>query len=146
MLDCEIRELIQKQLPEQVGTVLRTRLDQAEKDAASVVRLTGSLAAESSALSAAQAALRRHEHIDNRLSEVEKREAAVLKREQAADLNEFKAKAAESAKQDIFKLAETVFKNPTFVRSESQRRSIVIPGNSYPQEVTETNFTTETIE
>lgn len=146
MLDYEIRELIQKSLPEQVGNVLRTRLDKADKDTAAVERLTKELMDLDEKLRNAQSFLKNHDAIDKRLIEVEKREAAVVIREAAANLNDFKVKAAESAKQDIYTLASIVFKNPTYTRYESQSRHVCVPGLSYPQQVSESASVTETIE
>lgn len=114
-LEQEIKDAIAKQLPAQVGDVLRSRLEQAQKDAEdlSVVKdrfevLRNENAELRKQLARESAKLLAH-------GELEKREAEVTKRENklAVELAEARAKNSETSTAALFNLMQIVFKNPT---------------------------------
>lgn len=138
----EIREIIEKNLPAQVGNALKERLDQAELDASECRRLAAEKKHIYEELGQLKATVKAFGSLEDRDKAVSEREAAVLKRELAADLNEFKVKAAESAKADLFKLAECVFRNPRLVYSTSETRNVPVSSMGHVAQVSDSSYTT----
>lgn len=88
----EVTDAIEKQLPAQVGDVLRKRLEQAERDARALAEAKLSL--ERHTIQAANLSARIAE-LEGKLEkhgDLAKREEAVLQRERNAEINDLKTK------------------------------------------------------
>lgn len=113
-MEQEIKDIITKQLPAQVGEVLRVRLEQAEKDAAKLTQLDALLTEERTKLEAAN---KRIAETGAELAahvKLAEREAACSKRENGLELELAKTRVinAEKGRDDLFNLMGVVFRNP----------------------------------
>lgn len=120
----DIRKAIEQHLPEQVGTMLKERLATVESLETRLATITAQRDAADKKCQQQLDQLNAHVTIDQRTKQLNDREAVVAKREADATLNEFKVKAADAAKCDVLKLAEIVFKNPTYTRDRYISRQV----------------------
>ena len=123
-MEQDIRDAIEKNLPATVGDVLKKRLTEADSDRRALESASEDVArlrSENEVLKAECDAF------NKRWVDINKREAAVASREQAADLVECKISGATQRANDVFRLAEIVFRNPTlkYSRSESGVRPVL---------------------
>lgn len=114
-MEKEIAKIIEEQLPAQVGSVLKARLEKADADAAEVrsmnVRLEnqGSLLAEyREKVATLQNRLKGHRELDIR-------EAEVFAREKEQDLRLLREQldCSNRSKADLFNLVSLIFRNTT---------------------------------
>jgi hypothetical protein len=80
-MEQEIKDIIQKNLPAQVGEVLRVRLEQADLDSARVKALENSLKSREELIDTQSEALQKYREFDSRNSKLDKREAELNERE-----------------------------------------------------------------
>lgn len=127
-LEDDIRKAIEQSLPEQVGTLLKQRLTQAEADAKNLKNAEASASSYRSERDALQARLDRHEELSKRIKALDEREAAILKREQNQAVIEARHAAAEDKCKAIFELAGMAFRNPRITTFESVNRNMPVTG------------------
>lgn len=121
-MEQEIQDIISRQLPAQVGDVLRKRLEQADSDAVKVKSL------ESEVRAIREQNVKQHNEIGELKSQIamhhllDVREAAATKREQSIELEICKARAdnAERSKGELFNLVGLVFRNSIVKESISK--------------------------
>ena len=141
-MKADIAKAIEQHLPAQVGNVLKERLatvEQLEKDLSQARYERDDTMRKSIELSKT---LGKHGELGAREDAVAKRESEVAKRELACQVAEIKVQAAERAKQDIYQLAEIVFRSPRHVRTVSESGQVPAPSGHY--QVGTSNFRTET--
>jgi hypothetical protein len=129
-MEDDIKLAIDRDLPCQVGKVLRERLLHAEKDAARVAFLTDQLhakerllAKEKADLEAARATLARHDELSKRLAEVAERERNALIFELKANLA-----AQERVNQLQDKILLGLVRNVEYRTTLSETKNLVVPG------------------
>lgn len=143
-IEQQIKDAIEKDLPAQVGTVLKERLAKIEELEDKVEQQKKELKGVREDLKVAEKQLSNHVSIDTRQQSLNDREKEVQKRELKQDLIEAE-KTAESQKVQLVKeMFDTVFRNST-VRKEVHRRS---PQYVYDQQGNQTGmgYDDETIE
>lgn len=103
-MDNEINEIIKKNLPAQVGEVLKQRLEQAEKDAADLKKCSKDLADATATVSELNILLGRHKSLDERSEALKAREIAVdvLERSQKTNQLQYELES-EKQKTDFVK-------------------------------------------
>lgn len=95
----EIREIIEKSLPAQVGAVLKETLAKAESDAIALGKSEKNLDNYREANRSLERKLNAHAHIDDRETSVGAREKAVEKKEVMQEVDILKIKLEESEKR-----------------------------------------------
>lgn len=132
-IQIELNEVIKKNLPQAMGEVLRKRLEQADKDAADVAKLTESsdrlqvaYRNLSDQLQAAEEKLKIHKTLDDRHAELNSRELRL-------DMAILQIKLDEMTKSRDFAASVTMglVKNTEFRKTvfESGSEHIPVPGN-----------------
>ena len=129
-MEQEIQDIISKQLPAQVGEVLRKRLEQAEQDAQAVVKYRNT---SESYRRECDEYRQKIEVLKLQLEKhvaLEARELAVEAQERNIELvlAQNRAKEAERLADSIFRLTETVFRNPVY--KETVSKNLVVPGGN----------------
>jgi hypothetical protein len=124
MLSDEVKLSIEKNLPGEVGSVLKQRLLQADTDATEVMALRGEIKLLKDDLNKLSV-------LKKTLDSLEARDAAIAKREQAMEVFEAKLKQAESDKRAdaVTKIVELVFHSPVYFRSVNG--SVPFPSGQY---------------
>lgn len=125
----EVLDAIDRQLPSQVGSLLRTRLEAAEKDAAEVARLrivVLDLDAE------VQRRRKDESSIKSREEAVAGREASLRQRELQADVVALKLQHADDKVAFARGLVEIVFRSPSFYRNVAGTMPVAPGGGQYP--------------
>ncbi len=84
----EIQEILKKNLPQQVGEVLQSRLKQADSDASELVKHKGYVTDRDEAIKKLQAEIQKYMAFDTRNAELEKREKAVAVKENEMSIKE----------------------------------------------------------
>ena len=147
----EIVDVIEKNLPSTVGTVLRARLEQADHYEKLVEKLEGELKDQrevsfnySKQIEMLKAQLAQHDSLADR-------EEKVHERERAIDLTVAltRAENAERSKADLFQLVGMVFKSPVVKESVMTNGKIPVPASSnglYPVTMQQSSSTVTTKE
>lgn len=158
-LDDSVRECIAKHLPEQVGSVLRARLDQTDKLAKRVQDLEKQVLdreellkkhsdLDSHALQVKNEEAARMKSVREAEAAIAKREKDILAREAGVAMLEMKANLAERHCHDFKELFAGMFRHPKIVTSvyETATKPIGIQGGyqATQQETKQTTTTTET--
>jgi hypothetical protein len=117
--DLEIQEIIKKNLPQQVGDVLKVRLEQAEKDANLVVQLKNKISQLEESVKKQLDLLDEYELLDRRNSKLDEREVLLNKKQHDLDLEILQQKFEnEKDKSDFAKsLALGLVRNTEFRKS-----------------------------
>jgi hypothetical protein len=85
--ELEIQEIIKKNLPQQVGEVLKLRLEQAEKDAKKVIELENKISQLEKTVNEKQSELSSYKLLDERNSKLNEREELLNKKQHDLDLD-----------------------------------------------------------
>ena len=112
----EIQELIAKNLPAQVGEVLKKRLEDADKYEVLVKAQKEMLNDKDGEIKCLKAEIEKYMKFDTRNSELDQREREISKRENTMEVWEAKLKLAEAEKRisDNVNFVGMVFKSPVF--------------------------------
>lgn len=103
-MDQEINEIIKKNLPAQVGEVLKQRLEQAERDATDLKKYAADLAEANATVSELKIMLVRHKSLDERAEALTAREIAVDVLERAQKISQLQYELeSEKQKTDFVK-------------------------------------------
>ncbi len=103
-MENEIKEIIKKNLPAHVGDILKTRLEQADKDAELCKTLQESLKNKLEIIANNEKQLTEYLKFDNRNSSLEGREKAVAESERNLEIEKLKFQlASEKEKTDFTK-------------------------------------------
>lgn len=118
----EIRAVIEKNLPAQVGDVLKKTLEQGQKDAAEVVRLKTDIEALKTSIVNHLRTIDEYKKKDSEYNATEAKAAAVAKAENDIKVTVAELKLAESEKRtaDAINFVGMVFKSPVFRKIESE--------------------------
>lgn len=95
----EIEEIIKKNLPAQVGEVLKKQLDQAEKDAATVIHQKERIEQQQTEINALSVKLQKHYDLDQREAEIKTRELNVSDKERAIEVFALQIRLEEANKR-----------------------------------------------
>jgi hypothetical protein len=113
-LESDLQEAIKKNLSEEVGAVLRKRLEQAETDACKLARLEREKAQW-------DRDSQKHRDLDTRESLLKDREGKVAAREHELkhldEIRDLKIKHAEERNKDLRDITHQVFSSPVFRRT-----------------------------
>lgn len=115
-MEKEILEIISKNLPEQVGSVLKKRLEQAEKDTELVKQLGATICEQEIKLRALTKELDRHRFLDMKQKELNKQEDELSKRERNMSVWEANLRGSEAEKRadELAGFVGMVFRSPIF--------------------------------
>jgi len=125
-LEKEIQESIEKNLPLQVGSVLKTRLEKADKDEKEVLSLTSQIEKIKITLTEKEAEIKQYKKLDERNNELDKREVELNKIKHDLDLEMLKKELANE--QDKSSFAKSVALG--LVRNSEYRRNLFDSQNS----------------
>lgn len=132
-IEQDIKDSISKNLPAQVGDVLKTRLEQAEKDAKAIIKLNEELKTKKELLdelsninSDLNAKLHLHKLLDEREKTLEKREIRYEVELLKKDIECQKLIAA-----NTIAMMATVFRNPTYQESHFKNNMVPVTQNGY---------------
>ena len=92
----EIKLIIEKNLPAQVGDVLKTRLEQAERDAERVKQLEEESRNQRVQISSYQNAINSYKSFDDRNSKLNERDLAITEKERNQKVFELELKLTEA--------------------------------------------------
>jgi len=117
--DLEIQEIIKKNLPQQVGDVLKVRLEQAERDANLVVQLKNTISQLEDSVKKHLIRINNYELLNDRNSKLDEREVLLNKKQHDLDLEILQQKFEnEKDKSDFAKsLALGLVRNTEFRKS-----------------------------
>jgi DNA repair ATPase RecN len=120
-MEQEIKDIIAKNLPEQVGNVLKERLENAERDAKDLGSLRkdyGNLLTE---LEEKDKKIQGLSHLESRLDYIKATEESIKERkmETAIQISEIKLQEAEKRADELRSVLEIVFKSPVYRKSHS---------------------------
>lgn len=122
MVEKEIEEIIKKNLPAQVGEVLKTRLEQAERDTNTVKRQLEQIISKTATIVELEKTIADYKQFDERNSKLEVREKAVAEKERNYKVFEAELKLNEAEKRtnDAVNFVGMVFKSPVFRKTVSE--------------------------
>lgn len=148
-MDDDIKAIIAKNLPAQVGDVLKARLTQAENDAKSLTIYKNDLERARAETKELAEYIKTLEFKVKLAGELQVREAAISKREQALELTLAVARAenAEKSTSNLMGLVSSVFRN-TVVRENIHRtdsKQVTNPGG-YTTQMPESSTSSHTRE
>lgn len=140
-LSQEMQDLIRNNLPEQVGQVLRQRLEQAERDVILVAAQAHDISELRARLAEATKQLASQEQMSKSADVLAKREASVQARERDVEVFETRLQVAESEKraQLAKEFVSLVFRSPVYTRSTWGNRQVPLPNGGYTTNVTESS-------
>ena len=117
--ELEIQEIIKKNLPQQVGDVLKVRLEQAEKDAKKVIELEEKLKQFQTIINEKQSELLAYKLCDERNLKLDEKEKVLNKKQHDLDLEILQQKfESEKDKSDFAKsVALGLVRNTEFRKS-----------------------------
>jgi hypothetical protein len=146
-MEQEIKDIISKNLPEQVGTILKDRLHQAEQDAEYIVLLERKLSERDAEIKTLYSTISDYksmnihkEHLDRLQEELDKRERAII-----LEVTNIKLEEAIKRSDATYRLVEHIFRSPvvkkqimneTFGSYDNQGRYFTSGGT--PTHITET--------
>jgi seryl-tRNA synthetase len=118
-MEQEIKDIIAKNLPEQVGNVLKERLENAERDAKDLGSLRmdyGNLLAQ---LDEKDKKIKELSYLEDRLDYIKATEEAIKERrmEMALQISDIKLQEAEKRADELRNVLEIVFKSPVYRKS-----------------------------
>lgn len=119
-MELEIKAIIEKNLPAHVGEVLRTKLEQADKDAKRVTILENELKQEKSQVEFLQKEIRTYKAFDERNASLDNREKEVESKERELKINTLEYQL--NAEKDKTKFSQDVALG--FVRNSEYRRTL----------------------
>lgn len=124
-LQKEITEAIEKQLPAQVGDLLKKRLVKAEEDEVKVAQLHELLNTKREAISNLEAKLSKYQELDAYKKLLDDRENTISLKERNIKVFEAELKTVEAEKRvnEMFNLVGTVFRSPVFRSSYNKNDS-----------------------
>lgn len=125
-LETEIKESIEKNLPLQVGSILKTRLEKAEKDEKEVVSLQQQVENLKRTVSDRDSKIKEYEKFDERNNSLNARELELNKKEHNLDIEVLKFQLA--TEQDKSSFAKNVALG--LVRNTEYRRNLFDSQNS----------------
>lgn len=129
----QINNVINEHLPQQTGQVLRMRLEQAERDAAEVIRLRDTVTSLQSATKQLESAVRDAGDLESKRAYLANKEREVDAKLLRNEINELKVAMAEQRCHDLKEVVHSVFANSRFKYYESiNEQRIMPPGTSYP--------------
>ena len=133
--ELEIQEIIKKNLPQQVGDVLKVRLEQAEKDAKKVLELEDKLNQFQTTINEKQSELSAYKLLDERNSKLDEKEQVLNKKQHDLDLEILQHKfESEKDKSDFAKsIALGLVRNTEFRKSvfDSENQQPYYEGQNY---------------
>lgn len=153
-LEKELQESIKKNLPQQVGEVLKQRLEQADKDARTVKLQEESIEIFKRDIKNLHSEIENYIKFEERNKQLEFREKEIEKRERALDLETLKYQLQAEKDKTIFSqnvamgLVRNVEYRKNIFDSESGGQPF-IDGNGYtvhPQPTCKNHISTETLE
>jgi len=89
-MEKEIKEIIEKNLPAQVGMVLRERLEKAERDENEIELLLSAASERKEEIAGLKRIISEYQEFDTRNATLEKREKDVSERERQAEIEKLK--------------------------------------------------------
>jgi hypothetical protein len=125
-MENEIKAIIEKNLPEQVGNVLKIRLEKAEKDAVRVEELISNCDAKDKRIMCLENQLQKHRIIDQREVDINVRELKVAEAERSQKVFQAELRAAEAEKRanEIAGFTGMVFRSPVFRKTIDETNTI----------------------
>ena len=113
-MEQEIKDIISKNLPEQVGSVLKTRLEKAEKDAQYISELEEKLAEKDEKVKTLYKKVSELEqnNIDKKQLDAFKEELDTKARELELEITKIKLDEAIKRSEAVYHLTEQVFRSP----------------------------------
>lgn len=131
-MEKEIEEIIKKNLPAQVGEVLKTRLEQAERDANTVKSQSEQIVSKTATILGLEKTISDYKQFDNRNSALEAREKAVAEKERNQKVFEAELKLAEAEKRtaDATNFVGMVFKSPIYRKTTFENENGMQSWNS----------------
>lgn len=124
----EIQEIIKKNLPAQVGDVLKTRLEQAERDANSVANQREQIISKEATIKELEEQLEKYRKFDIRNDGLDKREVELNKIKHDLDLEILKAELVNEKDKSVF--AKSIALG--LVRNTEYRKTIFDSENQAP--------------
>ncbi len=144
----DIQDAIEKQLPAQVGEVLRTRLEQAEKDAALVKSQAATITEFRSDVRKLEAQVETRDARLKQHAEIDKREAEVSQRERDLKITLLEAQLVTERDKSAFakEVALGLVRNAEFRRTifENSNKQVPTMPGAYTMGQNETSNTTTT--
>ena len=141
----EIRAIIEKNLPQQVGEVLKQRLEQAEKDSNNVERLKSINENACSEIKELQGEIKKYIQFDDRNRDIDKREKELSENEQAFKCNTLQVKLDEANKRANIVtefthglVRNTIFKKNIFESADQPQVQDQYGSNQYVPPITST--------
>jgi len=115
-MEQEIKDIIAKNLPEQVGNVLKERLEKAERDAKNLEIMNVSYGNLMIELEGKKQKLQQLMSLESRISDIKNAEEAIKERrmEMALQISEIKLQEAEKRADELRNVLEIVFKSPVY--------------------------------
>lgn len=133
----EIEEIIKKNLPAQVGDVLKARLFKADVDEKALEAANKNIAALNSQVTTLQNTIAEHRKNDERNAGLDAREKALMERERIQEVTELKIKLEEANKRAdmVQNFTLGLVRNIEFRKSisDSQYQASYYDGNNYVQ-------------
>lgn len=131
----EMKAVIDKNLPAELGTALKTRLQYAEEDAERVKMLTKKMADLESKIAFLEDERRAHTALDKRQTQLDEREKAVGYLEMRKEMLVLQQKICDTRVADMKEIVLAVFANNHFKYMLSEGGQVPFAGapGSYPQ-------------
>lgn len=130
----QINTAIEKDLPNQIGTVLKEKLAQAEKDAEEIITLRKQVEKFEKSKKEMIEEINQHNSLDFKKREIEAQEKTLneKKRDQRVFEAELKVKEADKRAEEMYGIVQTVFKSPVY-RKNSFGNASSYDANGYLQ-------------
>jgi len=118
-MEQEIKDIIAKNLPEQVGNVLKERLEKAEKDAKDLEIMNVSYGNLMIELEGKKQKLKELMSLESRINDIKNAEESIKERrmEMALQISDIKLQEAEKRADELRNVLEIVFKSPVYRKS-----------------------------
>lgn len=117
----EIQSIINKNLPAEVGEILRKRLEHADKDAAELKEVKQAWERSKDRVINLESILSKHADLDSKASELRAKEKELATRESNQKVFEAELKCAEAEKRanELSTVVMQVFKSPVYRKQSS---------------------------
>jgi hypothetical protein len=118
-MEQEFKDIIAKNLPEQVGNVLKERLENAERDAKDLGSLRKDYGNLLTQLDEKDKKIKELSYLEDRLDYIKATEEAIKERkmEMALQISDIKLQEAEKRADELRNVLEIVFKSPVYRKS-----------------------------